>query len=170
MDACDIDELIVGVSEVDADDCWVRLNSIGPGDGGLVLEADELVSPVDDVVGGGDHVKLGDLVEVDGAFNGSSASDVGVLNEFTSVKDSNLESSIKLRINNGVVASLQSWGVSDLSVEHRLSNVGSDFSDSDLVSLVLSGVNDVDLPLVARDKDSFQLSGRVGLDVQGPVW
>lgn len=108
LDASDVDQLVVGVSEVDADDGGVGLNSIGPGDGSLVLEADELVGPVNDVVGGGDDVKLGDLVEVEGALDGSSAGNVGVLNEFTSIEDGNLESSIEQRIDDCIVTSLES--------------------------------------------------------------
>jgi hypothetical protein len=46
LDACDVYEVIVGVSEVELDFSVVRSHSIRPYDC-LILEADELISPVD---------------------------------------------------------------------------------------------------------------------------
>ncbi len=46
LNSCDVYEVIVGVSEVELDFSVVRSHSIRP-NYGLILETDELISPVD---------------------------------------------------------------------------------------------------------------------------
>ncbi len=68
-----------------------------------------------------------------------------------------------------IVAGFLAIRVGDFEVENRSADVGGHLGEGDLESLVLLGVDDVDLPLISWNKDSLEFSVCEGSDVERPV-